>query len=64
MENRLVTGGVAAVAGIVIGLGAVLLGGVVATETKPATDLNSIPPEDGFVQGAVEYGSRSAAEAD
>ncbi|MCX2963717.1 DUF2613 domain-containing protein [Gordonia aquimaris] len=63
-NNRLVAGAVAGVAGIVVGLGAVFLGGFLSTETSPSTDVNSINPNNGFVQGSVDYGSRGGSGSD
>ncbi|MBD0860495.1 DUF2613 domain-containing protein [Gordonia sp. zg691] len=60
-NNRLVAGAVAGVAGILVGLGAVFLGGFLTAENSPSTDLNSINPNSGFVQGSVDYGSRGGA---
>ncbi|MDS1114150.1 DUF2613 domain-containing protein [Gordonia westfalica] len=60
-NNRLVAGAVAGVAGILVGLGAVFLGGFLAAENSPSTDLNNINPNSGFVQGSVDYGSRGGA---
>ncbi len=64
VRDRLIYGAVAAVAGIVVGIGGVFVGGVLASETKPATDVNSFNGQDGFVQGSVEYGSRGGSESD
>ncbi|MBD1319933.1 MULTISPECIES: DUF2613 domain-containing protein [Gordonia] len=63
-NNRLVAGAVAGVAGILVGLGAVFLGGFLSTETSPSTDVNSVNPNSGFVQGSVDYGTRGDAGAD
>lgn len=63
-NNRLVAGAVAGVAGILVGLGAVFLGGFLAAENSPSTDLNNINPNSGFVQGSVDYGSRGGAGAE
>ena len=60
-NTRLVAGAVAGVAGILVGLGAVFLGGFQASENSPSTDLNNISPNNGFVQGSVDYGSRGGA---
>ena len=60
-NNRLVAGAVAAVAGIVVGIGAVFLGGFLSAETSPSTDLNQVNANNGFVQGSVDYGSRGGA---
>lgn len=60
-NNRLVAGAVAGVAGILVGFGAVFLGGFLASENSPSTDLNNISPNNGFVQGSVDYGSRGGA---
>ena len=37
------------------------LGGFLASENSPSTDLNNISPNNGFVQGSVDYGSRGGA---
>ncbi|WP_026917635.1 DUF2613 family protein [Gordonia shandongensis] len=58
MRQRLVLGAVAGIAGVLVGVGAVVLGGQLASETKPSTDVNSFNAENGFVQGSVDYGSR------
>lgn len=63
-NNRLVAGAVAGVAGILVGLGAVFLGGFLSTETSPSTDVNSVNPNSGFVQGSVDYGTRGDTGAD
>ncbi|MDL9935142.1 DUF2613 family protein [Gordonia sp. ABSL1-1] len=60
-NNRLVAGAVAAVAGLVVGVGAVFLGGIFSAENSPSTDLTSVNPNNGFVQGSVDYGSRGGA---
>ncbi len=57
-SNRLVAGAVAAVAGVIVGLGSVFLGGTLAADNSPATDLNNVNPNNGFIQGSVDYGSR------
>lgn len=57
-SNRLIAGAVAAVAGVVVGLGSVVLGGLLSADNSPATDLNNINPSNGFIQGSVDYGSR------
>lgn len=57
-SNRLIAGVVAAVAGVVVGLGSVVLGGLLSADNSPATDLNNINPNNGFIQGSVDYGSR------
>ncbi|MCF8603533.1 DUF2613 family protein [Gordonia sp. HY442] len=61
VRDRLIYGIIAAVVGVVVGVGGVFLGGVLASETKPATDVNSFNSQDGFVQGSVEYGSRGGS---
>ena len=40
------------------------LGGFLSTETSPSTDVNSINPNNGFVQGSVDYGSRGDSGSD
>ena len=60
-KNRLIAGAMAGVAGILVGIGAVVLGGVLSAETSPSTDLNNFNPNSGFVQGSVDYGSRGGA---
>ncbi|MFW0788264.1 DUF2613 family protein [Gordonia sp. CPCC 205333] len=57
-SNRLIAGAVAAVAGVIVGLGSVVLGGLLSADNSPATDLNNINPNNGFIQGSVDYGSR------
>ncbi|MGV9709351.1 DUF2613 domain-containing protein [Gordonia sp. NPDC003424] len=57
-NNRLVAGAIAGVAGVLVGLGAVFLGGFLSTETSPSTDVNSVNANNGFVQGSVDYGTR------
>lgn len=61
-NNRLIAGAVAGIAGIIVGLGAVFLGGAVASQNSPSTDVNNINPNSGFVQGSVDYGSRQSAD--
>lgn len=61
INNRVVAGAVAGVAGILVGLGAVFLGGFLSTQTNPSTDVNNINPDSGFVQGSVDYGSRGGS---
>ncbi|MGB3304364.1 DUF2613 family protein [Gordonia sp. (in: high G+C Gram-positive bacteria)] len=63
MRQRLIYGAVAAIAGVVVGVGAVFLGGQLASETKPSTDVNSFNAENGFVQGSVDYGSRGGTDS-
>lgn len=58
LRERLLYGALAGVAGVLVGIGAVFLGGQLASETKPATDVNSFNANTGFVQGSVDYGSR------
>ncbi|MFT4087736.1 MAG: DUF2613 family protein [Gordonia sp. (in: high G+C Gram-positive bacteria)] len=64
LRSRLIYGALAAVAGVVVGVGAVFLGGTLAAETKPSTDVNSFNANDGFVQGSVDYGTRGGAGDD
>lgn len=64
MRDRLIYGALAAVAGLVVGVGSVFLGGALASENKPSTDVNSFNAEDGFLQGSVEYGTRGGAGAE
>ena len=64
VRDRLIYGAVAAIAGVVVGVGGVFLGGVLAAETEPSTDVKSFNAEDGFVQGSVEYGTRSGTGGD
>ncbi|WOC12496.1 DUF2613 family protein [Gordonia sp. MP11Mi] len=64
VRDRLLYGILAAVVGVVVGVGGVFLGGVLASETKPSTDVNSFNGQDGFVQGSVEYGSRGGSGSD
>lgn len=64
VRDRLIYGIIAAVVGVIVGVGGVFLGGVLASETKPSTDVNSFNGQDGFVQGSVEYGSRDGSGAD
>lgn len=61
-STRLIAGGVAGVAGLIVGVGAVFLGGWLATDTSPGTEVHNIDAQSGFVQGSVEYGSREGAE--
>ena len=61
INNRLIAGAIAGVAGILVGLGAVFLGGFLSAETSPSTDMNNINPTNGFVQGSVDYGSRGGS---
>lgn len=61
-DNRLIAGAIAAVAGLVVGLGAVFLGGVVSAETSPSTEVSNFDPDGGFVEGSVDYGSRGGDE--
>ncbi|MGB3698433.1 MAG: DUF2613 domain-containing protein [Gordonia sp. (in: high G+C Gram-positive bacteria)] len=63
MRERLIYGAVAGVAGVIIGIGAVFLGGQLASETKPSTDVNSFNADNGFVQGSVDYGSRGSGDS-
>ncbi|GAC58726.1 hypothetical protein GOHSU_47_00120 [Gordonia hirsuta DSM 44140 = NBRC 16056] len=63
VRDRLIYGAVAAAAGIIVGVGAVLLSGVVAAENSPSTDVNSFNAEDGFLQGSVQYGSRGGSDS-
>lgn len=63
-RNRLVTliiGAVAGVGGVLVALCAVFLGGVLTSQNSPSTDLNNVNPNNGFVQGSVDYGSRGGA---
>ncbi|MFM9377123.1 DUF2613 domain-containing protein [Gordonia sp. VNK21] len=62
MRDRLIYGAVAAVAGILVGVGAILVSGAVAGENKPATEVNSFDASNGFVQGSVEYGTRDGSD--
>lgn len=62
MTRRLTYGAIAAIAGIVFGLGAVFIGGAVASENAPATDVNSVDVSEGFVQGSPDYGSRQDSD--
>ncbi|MEZ5212526.1 MULTISPECIES: DUF2613 family protein [unclassified Gordonia (in: high G+C Gram-positive bacteria)] len=64
MRDRLIYGAVAAVAGVIVGVGAVFLGGSLAAENKPSTDVNSFNANDGFLQGSVQYGTRGGASDD
>ncbi len=64
LRDRLIYGAVAAAAGLIVGVGAIFLAGSLASETKPATDVNSFSAEDGFLQGSVQYGSRGGAGAE
>jgi hypothetical protein len=64
VRDRLIYGALAAVAGVIVGIGGVVLGGVLASETKPSTDINSVNGQDGFVQGSVEYGTRGGSTSD
>ncbi len=64
VRDRLIYGALAAVAGVIVGIGGVFLGGVLASETKPSTDINSVNGQDGFVQGSVEYGTRGGSAND
>lgn len=63
-NNRLIAGVLAGVAGVLVGLGAVFLGGFLSTETSPSTDVNSVNANSGFVQGSVDYGTRADTGAD
>ena len=58
LRERLLYGALAGVVGVLVGIGAVFLGGQLASETKPSTDVNSFNANTGFVQGSVDYGSR------
>ncbi|MFT3716652.1 MAG: DUF2613 family protein [Gordonia sp. (in: high G+C Gram-positive bacteria)] len=60
-RSRLISAAAAAVAGIAVGFGAIFLGGTLASQTKPSTDVNSFDAKNGFVKGSVEYGSRGGA---
>ncbi|NLG47854.1 DUF2613 family protein [Gordonia sp. (in: high G+C Gram-positive bacteria)] len=62
LRERLIYGAVAGVVGVVVGIGAVFLGGQLAAENKPSTDVNSFNAENGFVQGSVDYGSRGGGD--
>ncbi len=59
MRDRLIYGVVAAAAGLIVGVGAIFLAGSLAAENSPATDVNSFNAENGFVEGSVQYGTRS-----
>ncbi|MFZ2512428.1 MAG: DUF2613 domain-containing protein [Gordonia sp. (in: high G+C Gram-positive bacteria)] len=61
MRDRLIYGAVAAAAGLIVGVGAIFLAGSLAAENSPATDVNSFNAENGFLQGSVQYGSRSGS---
>lgn len=63
MRQRLIFGAVAGIAGVLVGIGAVFLGGQLAAETKPSSDVNSFNADNGFVQGSVDYGSRGGGDA-
>ncbi|GAB08614.1 hypothetical protein GOARA_013_00580 [Gordonia araii NBRC 100433] len=58
LNNRLVAGAVAAVVGIVVGLLGIFAAAWIATTSSPATDANRVNPNEGFVPGSVDYGSR------
>jgi hypothetical protein len=60
-NNRLIAGAVAGVLGVVFAIAAVFLGGVLASEDSPATNVNSFNADDGFVEGTVDYGTRDNA---
>lgn len=62
LRDRLVYGSVAAVAGVIVGVGAILVSGVVASENAPTTEMNSFDASEGFVQGSVEYGTRDGSD--
>ena len=51
MNNRLIAGAVAGVLGVVFAIAAVFLGGVLASEDSPSTNVNSFDAEDGFRRG-------------
>lgn len=58
LNNRLVAGAVAAAVGILVGIVGIFAAAWIATTSSPATDANKVNPNDGFVQGSVDYGSR------
>ncbi len=58
LNSRLVAGAVAAAAGILVGIVGIFAAAWIATTSSPATDANKVNPNDGFVQGSVDYGSR------
>lgn len=58
-DNRLVAGAIAAVVGILVGIVGIFAAAWIATSSSPATDANKFNPNDGFVPGSVDYGSRS-----
>ncbi|GAA4641081.1 DUF2613 family protein [Gordonia humi] len=64
VRDRLIYGILAAIVGVIVGVGGVFLGGALASENKPSTDVNSFNGQDGFVQGSVEYGTRGGSGAD
>ena len=60
-RSRLIYPLAAAAAGVVVGFGAIFLGGAIASENSPATDVDNFNADNGFVQGSVEYGTRGGA---
>ncbi|MFT3901294.1 MAG: DUF2613 family protein [Gordonia sp. (in: high G+C Gram-positive bacteria)] len=58
LNNRLVAGAVAAAIGILVGVLGIFAAAWIATTSSPATDANKFNPNDGFVPGSVDYGSR------
>ncbi|MFT4200847.1 DUF2613 family protein [Gordonia sp. (in: high G+C Gram-positive bacteria)] len=58
LNNRLVAGAVAAAIGILVGVLGIFAAAWIATSSSPATDANKFNPNDGFVPGSVDYGSR------
>lgn len=58
LSNRLVAGALAAFIGVVVGVIGIFAAGLIATSSSPATDANRVNPNEGFVPGSVDYGSR------
>ncbi|GED99271.1 DUF2613 family protein [Gordonia crocea] len=58
LNYRLVAGAVAAAIGILVGVLGIFAAALIATSSSPATDANRVNPNDGFVPGSVDYGSR------
>ncbi|WP_019201197.1 DUF2613 family protein [Tsukamurella sp. 1534] len=53
----------AALAGIVVAVALALASGAAVGQTTPSTDVNSVKPDKGFLQGSSNYGERDDSGA-
>lgn len=62
-RTSIIASATAALAGIVVAVALALVSGAAVGQSHPSTDVNSVKPDKGFLEGTSNYGARDDSGA-